>query len=268
MPAIAVVCDADSCVPEQLRHDLEILTAPANPLLLSEPEPADALRRDQAPAPADAAVAVCRRAAAAAETVVYVGCDDGYAGGPAQVAAARAALAADGRGGALVSVPIAGTLMATGWAAIAAAAAARAGREVGEVIAEAQRVGAAAHVLALLEYPQLAGIAGGLLGTLRRARAIVEPRGPELEVVARPGARSEGLVALRERFREEALASEGFLRVAVLHAGSEPAALAMQRWLERELQPEEVVIAPLTRHAATRLGPGLVGFGWYADVRR
>ena len=268
MPAIAVVTDADSCVPEQLRRDLEILTAPAEPPLLIEPEPAEVLRRDQAPAPADAAVATCRRAAAAAETVVYVGCDDGYGGGPAQVAVARAALEADGRGGALVSVPIAGTLMAAGWAAIAAAAAARAGREAGEVIAEAQRVGAAARVLALLEYPQLAGIGGGLLGTLRRARAIVEPRGPKLAVVARPGARAEGLVALRERVRDEVRAAEGYLRVAVLHAGAEPAALAMQRWLERELQPEEVLIAPLTRHAATRLGPGLVGFGWYADARR
>ena len=54
----------------------------------------------------------------------------------------------------------------------------------------------------------------------------------------------------------------------MLHGGSEPAALAMQRWLERELNPEEVLIAPLTRHAATRLGPGLVGFGWYVDTRR
>jgi fatty acid-binding protein DegV len=268
MPAIAVVTDADSCVPRQLLDDLDILTAPADPPLLTEAEAADVLRRDQAPAPRDAAVAACRRAAAAAETVIYVGCDDGYGGGPQQVEAARAALAADGRGAALVAVPIASTLMAAGWAAVAAAAAAKAGRGVGEVIAEAQRVGEAARVLALLEHPQLAGIGGGLIGTLRRARALIEPHGHELTVVERPGARGEGLVALRERFREQATAAEGYLRVAVLHAGAEPAALAMRRWLERELEPEEVVIAPLTRHAATRLGPGLVGFGWYRDEVR
>ena len=262
MPAIAVVTDADSCVPEQLRRDLEILTAPAEPPLLIEPEPAEVLRRDQAPAPADAAVATCRRVAAAAETMVYVGCDDDYGDGPAQVAAARAALEADGRGGALVSVPIAGSLMAAGWAAIAAAAAARAGREVGEVIAEAQR-----GCWRCSSIRSSRASAGGCWGRCG-ARAIVEPRGPELAVVARPGARAEGLVALRERVREDVRAAEGYLRVAALHAGAEPAALAMQRWLERELQPEEVLIAALTRHAATRLGPGLVGFGWYADARR
>ena len=43
--------------------------------------------------------------------------------------------------------------MGAGWAAVAAAAAARAGRETGEVIAEAQQVGDATRVLALIEYP-------------------------------------------------------------------------------------------------------------------
>ena len=49
------------------------------------------------------------------------------------------------------------------------------------------------------------------------------------------------------------------------HAGAAPAAAAMQRWTDRELRPEESVLAPITRHAATRLGPGLVGFAWYSD---
>ena len=265
MASVAIVTDADSCIPEQLRRDLGILTAPLDPAFLIEPEPPDVLRREQGEAPIDAAIEACKRAAAAAATVVYVSCDDGYGGGPAQVEAARAALSTNGAHASLVSIPVESTLMAVGWAAIAAAAVARAGNEVGAVIAEAQRVAGATRALAMLEHPQIAGVSGGLIGTLRRARAIVEPRGHELEVLARPGARDESLVALRDRFGQLAREGAGRLRVAVLHAGAEPAAMAMERWVQRELQPEEVLVAPLTRHAATRFGPGTVGFAWYHD---
>ena len=234
MAAVAIVTDADTCVPEALRRGLEILTAPVDAPLLIEPEPADVLRRDQAPAAADAAVVA-------------------------------AALARQQQEASLVSVPIAGTLMGAGWAAVAAAAAARAGRETGEVIAEAQQVGDATRVLALIEYPPLAGIGGGLAGALRRGRALVELCGAEIEVLGRPRGREAGLIALRERFADAVRSSAGYLRVAIHHAGAAPAAGAMQRWVERELQPEESQLAPLTRHAATRLGPGLVGFAWYRE---
>ena len=234
MAAVAIVTDADTCVPEALRRGLEILTAPVDAPLLIEPEPADVLRRDQAPAAADAAVVA-------------------------------AALARQQQEASLVSVPIAGTLMGAGWAAVAAAAASRAGRETGEVIAEAQQVGDATRVLALIEYPPLAGIGGGLAGALRRGRALVELCGAEIEVLGRPRGREAGLIALRERFADAVRSSAGYLRVAIHHAGAAPAAGAMQRWVERELQPEESQLAPLTRHAATRLGPGLVGFAWYRE---
>ena len=119
------------------------------------------LRRDQATVPDDAAVAASLRAAASADTVVYVGCDDGYGGGSTLVGAAREALARQQREASLVSVPISGTLMGVGWGTVAAAVAARAGREDREVIAEAQRVGSATRVLALIEHPPLAGSAAG-----------------------------------------------------------------------------------------------------------
>lgn len=267
MAAVSIVTDADASVPERLRRELEILTAPLDAPVLAEAEPPVGLRRDQAPVAADAAVAACLRAAGCSETVVYVGADDGYGGGSALVREARAALAGREGTGALVSVPIAGALMGAGWAAVAAAVAARAGRETGEVIAEAQRVGSVARVLALLEHPQFAGLGGGLAAALRRARALVELRGREIEVLERPRGREAGLLALRERFAHEARAAEGYLRVAIHHAGAAPAAGAMQRWVDRELRPEESLLAPLTRHAATRLGPGLVGFAWYHDPR-
>ena len=245
MAAVSIVTDADASVPERLRRVLEILTAPLDAPVLAEAEPAVVLRRDQAPVRADAAVAACLRAAGRSETVVYVGADDGYGGGSALVQEVRAALAGREGAGALVSVPIASMLMGAGWTAVAAAVAAHTGRETGEVIAEAQRVGSLARVLALLEHPQFAGLGGGL----RRARALVELRGREIEVLERPRG------------------AEGYLRVAIHHAGAAPAAGAMQRWVDRELRPEESLLAPLTRHAATRLGPGLVGFAWYCDPR-
>jgi fatty acid-binding protein DegV len=52
------------------------------------------------------------------------------------------------------------------------------------------------------------------------------------------------------------------LRAAVHHAAAGAAAEAMALWIERHLDPAQVVIAPLTRHAAAWLGPGMLGIAW------
>ena len=36
----------------------------------------------------------------------------------------------------------------------------------------------------------------------------------------------------------------------------------MATWIERHANPLEVHVAPITRHAGTRLGPGFVGIAW------
>jgi fatty acid-binding protein DegV len=265
MSAVAVVVDADACVPERLLRDLAIVTAPQQAALLVDAESPAKLRGEQAPASPDDAVAACIEAARGSDTVIYVGCNDGYSGGPGLVDAARMALAARGFE-ALVSVPIEKSLMGTGWAAIAAAATVRAGGSPGEAIAEAQRVGSTVQVLGLIEEPALAGIGRGMLGAMRPARALVRLSGSEIEVLSRPRARDAGLVALRDLLAVEVGRGSGLLRLAVHHASAGAAGQAMLRWAERELSPEEAHLAPLTRHAATRLSPGFVGFAWYHDT--
>lgn len=265
MTKVTIITDADACIPITLCRKFGILTAPLDPPLLINAEPAASLRRDQAPLKYDTAVATALHASATSTIIVYVSCDDGYGGGKDLVSAAHEALIHQQSTAKLVSVPITGTLMAVGWAAIAAGNIAQTAPETDLAIAKAKQIGESARVLALLEYPQIAGIGGGLASTLQRTRAIVELRGSEIEVLEQPSSRAAGLRSLRERFVADVAGVSGALHVAIHHAGAAPAATAMQRWVNRELEPAESVLAPLTRHAATRLGPGLVGFAWYTN---
>ena len=265
MAKAKIITDADACIPVQLCHELEILTAPLDPQLLINAEPAASLRRDQAPRKHNTAVATTLRASEASDIIVYVSCDDGYGGGKDLVSTAHEALAHQQSTAKLISVPIAGTLMAVGWAAIVAGRIAQIASGVDQVIAKAQHIGEITRVLGLLEYPQVVGIGQGLASTLRRTRALVELHGSEIEVLEQPYSRQAGLLSLREHFVAEVTGTPGALHVAIHHAGAAPAAIAMQSWVNKELEPVESVPAPLTRHAATRLGPGLVGFAWYSE---
>jgi fatty acid-binding protein DegV len=101
-----------------------------------------------------------------------------------------------------------------------------------------------------------------------RLRALVALRGGEIDVLARPVKREDGLVALRDRFTELARArgeaAQG-LHVAVHHAGAGAGAEALATWARRTLSPAELIVTPITRHAATRLGPRMIGVAWYHD---
>ncbi|MDA1002803.1 MAG: hypothetical protein O3B31_05570, partial [Chloroflexi bacterium] len=73
------------------------------------------------------------------------------------------------------------------------------------------------------------------------------------------------LVALRDRFAELAREGTGALRVAVHHAGAAAGAEALATWTQRRLAPDELLVAPITRHAATRFGPRMIGVAWYRE---
>jgi hypothetical protein len=77
--------------------------------------------------------------------------------------------------------------------------------------------------------------------------------------------REAALAALRDRFALEIRAAGGRPRVAVQHAAAGAAAEAMATWCTRNLDLAEVVIAPLTRHQAARLGTGLLGMAWLTE---
>lgn len=269
MRDLAILTDGDACVPARLLSDLQITTAPLHPEPLRERERAGELRAAQAPLGTEVAAEACRHTLSDAAAVLYVGCGDGYGAAPEAINAARAAAAPEGGGGASAVVhdhASDAALMGCGWQAIAAAVAVRQGGDAAVAAAAAARVRDAVRVLAMLEYPAVAGVSGGLPSQLLHARAITRLSGSQIEVLSRPVQRDSALLDLRTRFAEEAGSGDGLLRVAVHHADAAPAAAAMARWVEQALGPEEVVIAPLTRHATTRLGPGMLGFAWYRDA--
>ena len=235
--AIIVLVDGDACVPDRIREDLGILTAPLAPAAFDPAEEPRELRRSAAPVEGEEATAALARARELAPAVLYLGVGDGYGG----------------------------------WQAIAAAVVARSGGSLDDAERAAAAVRGRTRVLMMLEHPPFAGVSGEVPGVLFGSRALVRLSGPTVDVVARFGRRDAALVGLRERFALEVqeggsgTSGGGALRVAVHHAGAAAAAEAMALWVERTLHPEEVVVAPLTRHAASRLGPGVVGVAWYRE---
>ena len=262
---IAIVVDADGCVPERIRRDLDILTAPLDAPLFAGNVSLSQLRLDAAPARADEAAAACLHAAEQASTVLYLAAGDRYGGGEAAVERAATLLRRDAPGVTFVSHATDGALMACGWQAIAAAVAVRQGAAVEAALEAASEVRERMQVLVALDHPELVGATDTRSLALRRRRVIAQLSGSVVLVLERTSRRNELLVDLRDRFGERAREGEGRLRVAVQHAGAEGAAQAMASWTQQTLAPEEVVIAPLTHHAATRLGPAMVGFAWYRE---
>ena len=262
---IAIVVDADACVPERIRRDLDILTAPLDAPLFAGNVSLSQLRLDQAPASADEGAEACLRASEHASTVLYLAAGDRYGGCGASLERAAALLRQRAPGVTFASHATGGALMACGWQAIAAAVAVRQGAAVDAALQAANAVRERVQVLVALDHPELVGATDTLSLALRRRRAIARLTGGDVQVLQRTSRRDELLVDLRDRFGESAREGEGRLRVAVHHAGAEGAAQAMARWAQQTLTPEEVVIAPLTHHATTRLGPAMVGFAWYRE---
>ncbi len=259
-----IVADADACVPRRIRDDLGIVTAPLDaPLVEGQPSVIE-LRRDFAPLSPQAVADACMRAAETGDAVLYFSVADPDTDGVAEHAAR-----ALGRRARFVHRDTEAVLMACGWQAVAAAVAARAGAGVEQACAAAGEVASRTQVLAMIEHPEMLNIpAGGWSWVgLRRRRAIFRLTSADFEVLERVNRREDALEALRDRFADDAREGEGFLRVAVHHAGSQAAAEAMVHWTKRTLAPEEVVVAPLTRHAAGRFGPGMIAFAWYREPR-
>lgn len=257
MTEIAIVTDADSCVPAALRAALDIRTAPDDAPLLLEAETIPKLRSEAAEATSDDAIAVCQAAiAAGASHVLYVPAQDGYGSAP-DLDEALAAL--DGN---VTTEPTGAALMGAGWQAIVAAEALRDGGGLDAATTAAGNVRSSVQVLVMLEHPELGSAAGNAELGIARSRALAYLRGPEVSIVSRPNKREDALAMLRDRFAET-VSDPSRTHVAVQHAAAGPGADALARWIERELAPARVLIAPLTRHAATRLGPRMLGLAWY-----
>ena len=259
MSPIAILTDADACVPQSLRAALDIRTAPDEPELLLEPETIPRLRSEAGAASVDDAVAACNTAIEAGATqILYLATGDGY-GAAADLEDALAALDA--------GIKVERTeapLMGAGWQAIAAAEAIRDGGDADQALQAARHVRDGVEVLGMLEHPELASAAGDAeLGVVRH-RALAYLRRSDVSIISRPTKREDALQSLRDRFASS-LTDASRAHVAVHHAAAGPGAEALARWIERELSPARLVVAPLTRHAATRLGPRMLGIAWYED---
>jgi fatty acid-binding protein DegV len=256
---VRVVVDVDVSLPAALAARLGILAAPADAPLMEERQNIPRLLLEAgAPLEVAAVIEAARAAAASGSDVLYI-TGDGHGHPTGAETLAREAVEA--AGGRFAHVEIEGVLMGAGWAAVRAAEAAEGGAGLDEAVAHASR--ATSRLLALIEHPELAGReTAGNPDTTNQILTYVTHEG--FSLVSQPHRRDEGLRALRDGFAE-AVAGLAGLRVVVHHAGVRPAAEAMATWIARHVQPGEVHVATITRHAATRWGPGFVGIAWTTE---
>jgi len=261
IPRIRVVVDADACVPPALLGALDIVCAPAVPSYFIEPEPIPFLITGGGPIDPAAIAEACAAVAEPGEAVIYIRAEDGLASPDEAAGLARAAVEA--RGATFRYLATNGALMGAGWAAVRAAECIARGGDLDAAFAAAEATARRARVIAMLEHPEMAGI---LPPGRDRApgRMVVRIEGAKLPLLGALPLRETALAALRDRFGDFAAEPEdsGRLRVAIHHAAAEAGATALATWAERRFSGAEVVIAPLTRHAATRLGPGMIGIAW------
>lgn len=257
-----VVVDADACVPLEVRTALNIAVTPAEPELLLERVPIPRLALERFPFEGTDVARSCAAVAEPGEAVIYVQTGDDYSSPPDAAEAAR--IAVEARGATFYLVQTGGTLMGAGWAAIVAAEAGARG-ESAEAAADLARDAAArTQVMAMLEHPEVAGVvAPSLYATPNRLVTMFE--GGAITTLAASPKRQDALVVLRDRFALQVRAETGRPRIAIQHASSGPAAEAMALWCGRHLDAAEVIIAPITRHEAARLGPGFLAMAWLRE---
>lgn len=266
MADTAIVIDADACVPEPLARELHLILAPADAPLFDASDTIPALGLASAPGAVEPVAQACADAAEGAGAVLYVHAHDEHSVATGVVPFARAAVLARAPDVRFIEHAANAALMGAGWQAVAAARAIAGGADTEGARTVAARVGTRASVLALLEHPELSGIGGAKVPGTARLRALVAIRGARMDVLMRPKLREDGLVALRDRFAELAGGGTGALHIAVHHAGAAAGAEALATWIRRQLAPDELLIAPITRHAASRYGPRMIGVAWYREA--
>lgn len=260
-----VMVDADASIPEVLRADLPLRQVPDDAPVLMERVAIPRLALEREPVAAEHAVEASAQAAREGSGVVLVSVGDAYGNAPDAIE--RAGDAVRAQDAPFAACATGQALMAAGWPAVIAAEAVQRGANAAEAAAAASQAAGSAHLLAYFEHPELVGLADTPSPT---ARAVGRIKGEACTLIASMPRRDGGLMMLRDRFHDlvsvdPVKGDHGALRVAVHHAGTPPAAEAMAKWIERNTDAAQVVVAPLTRHAAARYGPGFVAIAWVRD---
>lgn len=258
---VTVVLDAAASVPAALVEGRLIRLAPPEPPRMVTFESVSRLSLDAFPAEADPVVEACRQAAEAGD-VLYVSVDDGHGGPPQAADLARAAVESYGRR--FAHLPTGASLLKAGWPAVLAAEAAAQGADLDTALETGRAALAGVGMLGVIDHPEMAN-PNSTSGLVAPPRGVARWDGPRIVIAPRPQ-RDAALAMLRDLFTaavtREAGEQRGALRVAVVHASAASAAEALALWAERRLHATEVAVDAVTRHAATRLGPGFVAVSW------
>ncbi|BAS28658.1 DegV family protein [Limnochorda pilosa] len=158
-------------------------------------------------------------------------------------------------------------IMAQGFAALAAARAARAAASLDEVLAEARRVLNRARILAAiptLEYLRRGGRIGkaaAWAGTLLQMKPVVTVDDGVVVPVTRQRTWRRALEFVAERVVEELRTGEGHL--AVMHGDALEEGRSLLATVVERVQPKEAILAGLSPVLGTYGGPGAVAVAYY-----
>jgi DegV family protein with EDD domain len=160
--------------------------------------------------------------------------------------------------------------MAQGFVVLGAARAARAGKELQEVMEAATRIMPRVELVAVLDtlhylarggrVPKVVAWATSLL----QIKPILTLSGEEVGFLERVRTRKKALSRLVEIMRER-VGGKRPLHASVFHAAALGEALALREEIVREFQPQELYLTQFTSVMGVHTGPGVVGLAYYAE---
>lgn len=163
------------------------------------------------------------------------------------------------------------TTMAMGWPVLTAARAAQAGETLGECEKIAQQACARSGVLFVvetLEFLRRGGRIGGaqaLLGTALNIKPLLEMRDGRIESVEKIRTKQKAIQRMIEMAGER-INGRTPIRIAVTHANSEKDAAALLEAAQKQFDPVETLISPLSPVIGTHAGPGTVALNYMCGI--
>jgi DegV family protein with EDD domain len=285
MPSVAIVTDSTSCLPQEEVERYSIEVVPVNlihegrvyrdghDLTLEEfyclLKKAKKLPTTSPASPGDY-LEVFRRVGQKARSILCISVS-GKLSGMFDSARAAAELARDVLPRTAIQVLDSGTAaMAQGFVVLAAARAARLGKDLKEVTEAATRTMPLVELVAVLDtlhylarggrVPQVAAWAASLL----QIKPILALSHGEAGLLERVRTRKKAFSRLVEIMRER-IGRKRPLHASVFHAQALEEALALREEILRELQPQELYITQFTPVMGVHTGPGVVGLAYYAE---
>jgi len=285
MASVAVVTDSTSCLPQEEveRHGIEIV--PVNLVYDGRvyrdgqdltPEEFYRLLKEArklpttSPASPGDYLEVFRKAGEKARSVLCISVSARLSG-MFDSARAAAELASEVLPRTAIRVLDSGTAaMAQGFVVLAAARAARAGKDLQEAMDAATRLMPRVELVAVLDTLHYLARGGRVpkvtawSTSLLQIKPILALSGGEVGLLERVRTRKKAFSRLVEIMRER-VGGKGPLHAAVFHANAPGEAIALREKIIREFQPQELYVTQFTPVMGVHTGPGVVGLAYYAE---